>query len=230
MLTSTYSRWMIVLVLILLSATAQMVSASPGSQTWYFTKAANTTVDAPYANDGWVHDKDLVMNTTKPTSGTYCVLDGQKALWFYANKGAQTDLEFGEYNWTAKINTSDPNEKKGNTTTVDICKITPGGTVTVIASGSKPLQDNTNEYDILCTDNTSTTQSFSTGDWLGVRVSWNGSTDDTLWIYYKPDKDSYITSPSTDPGYPVPELPTLALFSVGLLILAGCAYMGRRTE
>jgi hypothetical protein len=201
-------------------------------QVWYFTQAVNTTVGAPYANDGWVHDKDLVMNKTKPAAGTYCVLDGGKALWFYATTGAQTDLSFGEYNWTAKIFTSNPGDKVGNTTTVDVCKITPGGAVTVIASGSVTLISGETVYNITCVDNISTTQNFNTGDWLGVRVSWGGPTSETIWVYYNPtdDKSSYVKSPTADPGYPIPELSTLILFSSGLLALAGYALKTRKSN
>lgn len=201
-------------------------------QVWYFTEAANTTVNAPYANDGWVHDKDLVMNKTKPADGTYCILDGGRALWFYATTGAQTDLSFGENNWTAKIFTSNPGDKAGNTTTVDVCKITPGGAVTVIANGSVQLVADKTEYDITCVDNTSTTQNFNTDDWLGVRVSWSGPTNDTIWVYYNTTggKNSYVKSPTTDPGFPIPELSTLILFSSGLLALAGYALKRRKSN
>ena len=148
-------RPLMILVVAVLILGAVVPAVSAGSQTWYFTKAANTTVSAPYANDGWYHHDDLVMNKTKPADDTFSNIKGQKALWFYATTGAQTDLGFGEYAWTAKIYTSDPGEKAGNTTTVDICKITPDGTVTVIASGSETLQDNKKEYDVICEDNTS---------------------------------------------------------------------------
>jgi len=103
-------------------------------------------------------------------------------------RSTKTDLGFGEYAWTAKIYTSDPgDEKAGNTITVDICKITPDGTVTVIASGSETLQSGKKEYDINCADNTDTTQDFSTGDWLGARVSWNGPANHSIRIYYNPN-------------------------------------------
>ncbi len=218
-------------MLVLASASVQVtVVAAETTQTWYFTTAENTTVGAPYANDGWVHDKDLVMNKTKPTYGTYCILDGQKALWFYADTGAQVDLGFGESAWTAKIYTSDPNKKAGNTTTVDICKITPDGTVTVLASGSEILVDDKIEYNITCEDKGTTTQDFSNGDWLGARVSWSGPATETIRIYYNPSdgKSSYVTSPSTDPGYPAPELHSLVLFSTGLLALAGYSLLTKR--
>lgn len=204
---------------------ATLVTLSPGQQVWYFTEALNTTVNAPYANDGWDHDKDLVMNKTKPVEGASCQLNGQKGLWFYATTGAQTDLNFGDKNWTAKIYTSNPGDKAGNTTNVDICKISSDGAVTVIASGSALLVDGTTEYTITCMDNSSNEQSFTTDDWLGVRVSWSGPGTKTILIYYNPnssgnDKDSYIISPDSDPGYPIPELNTLVLLSIGLIALA----------
>ena len=228
-------RPLMILVATMLIFYAVVPAVSAGSQTWYFTEDENTTVGAPYANDGWHHHKDLVMNKTKPANGTYSNLYGQRALWFYANTGAQTDLGFGEHAWTAKIYTSKPgDEKAGNTITVDICKITPDGTVTVIASGSEILQSGKNEYNISCADNTDTTQDFSTGDWLGARVSWNGPANDQIRIYYDPnyfgkDKDSYITSPSSDPGCPtsptiepIPEFTTIAIptaIVLGLMFL-----------
>jgi len=226
-----------ILVATILIFYAVVPAVSAGSQTWYFTKAKNTTIGAPYANDGWHHHKDLVMNKTKPANGTYSNLRGQRALWFYANTGAQTDLGFGEYAWTAKIYTSDPGKKAGNTITVDICKIKPDGTVTVIASGSVTLQDNKKEYDVICEDNTDTTQDFSTGDWLGARVSWNGSANHSIRIYYNPnhfgkDKDSYITSPASDPGYPTSEIPIpeFTTITIPIAIVLGLMFLFRRRK
>ena len=78
----------------------------------------------------------------------------------------------------------------------------------------------------------STTQNFNTGDWLGVRVSWSGPATDAIRVYYDPtgDKSSYVKSPSADPGYPIPELSTLILFSSGLLALAGYALKRRKSN
>jgi len=39
---------------------------------------------------------------------------------------------------------------------------------------------------------------------------------------------SWISSPSRDPGYPVPELPTIVLMSTGLLALTGFVVYSRR--
>jgi len=85
-------RPLMILVAAMLIFGAVVPAVSAGSQTWYFTKAKNTTVSAPYANDGWHHHNDLVMNKTKPADGTFSKLYGQRALWFYANTGAQKQI------------------------------------------------------------------------------------------------------------------------------------------
>jgi hypothetical protein len=44
------------------------------------------------------------------------------------------------------------------------------------------------------------------------------------------DGSSYLTSPSTDPGYPVPELPAFALLGTGLLLLGGYVALKKRSR
>jgi len=63
------------------------------------------------------------------------------------------------------------------------------------------------------------------GQWLAFRVTNNADKD--FKIVTK-DGSSYVSSPETDPGYPVPELSTLVLFSTGLLALAGYIGYSRR--
>ena len=234
MLTPTHRRWMIVMVLILVSATAQMVSAET-AQTWYFTGDGKPT-DAPTANDGLDHAKNNLMHKGSGSdTGSYFDLNSTKVAWFYADTGAECGLGFGENPWEAHIRTEKiEDDEIGHNLTVEICKLENNtGNITILASHTQQLT--TTEYtkhlwNMTCED-VGDDQEFNTGDWLAVRLSWDCSTDE-LRIHYKntTGQDSYITSPSSDPGYPVPELPTLALFSVGLLIIAGCAYMGRRAE
>jgi hypothetical protein len=103
--------------------------------------------------------------------------------------------------------------------------------VTVIASHTQQLTEVGTKYlwSITCEDNAATTQDFSTGDWLAVRLSWDCETD-ALRIHYEAEagSDSYIESPLSDPGYPIPELSTVILFGMGLLVIAGYVALGRR--
>ncbi len=64
------------------------------------------------------------------------------------------------------------------------------------------------------------------GEYLAFRIG----TDLTLGIGNKilTDGNSWIESPVSAPEYPVPELATIALFSIGLVVFAGLALYRRR--
>ncbi len=66
------------------------------------------------------------------------------------------------------------------------------------------------------------------GESLAVRVTNNGAYDLYVDTSGVPNSRSYIASPASDPGYPVPELPTIVLTSMGVLLLAGFAVYRRR--
>jgi len=68
---------------------------------------------------------------------------------------------------------------------------------------------------------------INTGDYLAmdVRQISCGSGDEEIVVT---NGESYVESPNTDPGYPVPELSSFVLFSVGLLALAGYVWQRRR--
>ena len=75
------------------------------------------------------------------------------------------------------------------------------------------------------------TESFTVpeGGRFALEVLWSGIASGNLQIHCNPpgEHPSMVTSPSTDPGYPVPELPTIILLSVGLLALGGYAWLKR---
>lgn len=204
------------------------------TQTWYLTSKFNAT-GTPIANDGQTHVRDNLMHKGSRTgSGTYFNLNSTEVAWFYADTGAECDLGFGESSWEAHIRTEGiEDDELGHNLSVEICRLNGStGDVTVLANnhtqqltavGSKHL------WNITC--NAATTQDFSTGDWLAVRLSWDCTTD-PLQIYYEAEagSDSYIESPASDPGYPIPELSTILLFSLGLLVIAGYVGWLRRRD
>ena len=202
-------------------------------QTWYLTSETKPT-GAPTANDGLTHVRNNLMHKGSRTgSGTYFDLNSTEVAWFYADTGAENSIGFGEHSWEAYIRTEEIGEdEKGHNLTVEICKLANAtGDVTVIASHTQQLTEvgTKHLWSITCEDNAATTQDFSTGDWLAVRLSWDCETD-ALRIHYEAEagSDSYIESPLSDPGYPIPELSTVILFGMGLLVIAGYVALGRR--
>lgn len=70
---------------------------------------------------------------------------------------------------------------------------------------------------------------ISNGEYLAIKVTNTGSTK--AWIdprAYPTNSPSRIISPSSDPGYPVPELSTIVLTSLGMLLLGGFVVYSRR--
>jgi len=67
---------------------------------------------------------------------------------------------------------------------------------------------------------------------FAIEVLWSSSAAGNLEIHCNPsDKHaSNVTSPSSDPGYPVPELSTFILLSTGLIALAGYVLLTKRRK
>lgn len=218
-----------VFIFVLIMAGAQVVGAeSPGSQVWYLTSESKPD-DAPLSNDGLEHAKDNLMNKGSRTgTGTSFNLASDQVAWFYADFGAECDLGFGASPWEAHIRTEGiEDDEIGYYLTVEICKLNNDtGEITVLAKNSTMLTEveSGHLWNITC-EGVGVPQDFKKGDWLALRLSWNCSSD-SLRVYYKAEEgsDSFIESPISDPGYPVPELSTLVLFCLGLVALFGYKY------
>lgn len=233
MSTSTHNRWMIVMVLILVSAMAQMVSAV-GEQTWYFT---GTEASGPISSGNPDYNKIM----TKEVEGENVVITlapGER-VWFYADQLAQCDVRFPKDKWSVTYWVKALNSGEAGQGCVynRLCYIDSTGTPTT-ASSSNVYEAITNPQNIeeieegWFADNDVLAFTVPEGGRLAIEVLWGSEPLGNLEIHCNPSGEpvSKVTSPSTDPGYPVPELPTLILFSAGLLILAGYAYMGRRNK
>jgi hypothetical protein len=85
-------------------------------------------------------------------------------------------------------------------------------TTTSISAGAS------GSVDITCTDDTATTQTIPKGDRFGVRISWDKSTAITI-KFNSTSCDSYLASPPTDPGYPIPEFSTILIPILGTITL-----------
>ena len=155
--------------------------------------------------------------------GTVTVSDGSSTIWG-ANEPAAVDVGFPAGTWTGKITLSE-SFASDETFTVEVgsyegSTFTSAGSQTCTGAADKTtfsLEIPATAFDI------------SNGNYLALNITNppDGSAD---LVIKTGGGNSYVTSPSTDPAYPVPELSTLILFSTGLLILAGYAYMTRRNR
>lgn len=211
---------------LMLAAVVGIASAAP--QTWHWWDDA---YPGTVADDGLTHRLDANMSTTGYGDSSKSVsLTNDEVVWWYAENAAQVDVSFGESTWLAEIYYAGDS----GTVYVDVYSVTAGGTLERrLATGSEalPAEGSMVYEQIPCPDDSATVQTVLTGDRLAVRVQYNG-TGTFQCGYNGPDGDgeepSRIISPSTDPGYPVPELSTIILMSTGLLVLMGYVVYSRR--
>jgi hypothetical protein len=216
----------VVAIVVILMAAVQFTAVEAlGEQTWYLTPTSYTGTPA---DDGTDHHANKIMSKTQ-TSDDHVAFTSTETMWWYADNAAECDLTFGAGSWSLHLyhdTMDDESGEVGETITADIYKVKADGTATRIATGSNTTVSGQTETIFTCSPLGN--QDFITGDRLAVRISW--SSTDTLWIYYSSAKPSTLKSPSSDPGYPIPEPSTLVLFATGLFTLAGYVLVSRRLK
>ena len=161
-------------------------------------------------------------NMSKP-EGTVAVSDSSSTIW-KANEPAAVDVGFPAGTWTGTITLSEA-FTSDKTFTVEVGSY-GGSTFT-----SAGLQTCTGDGSIttFSLDIPATAFDISKDDYLALNIT-NPSDGSAALVVKTGDGNSYVISPETDPGYPVPELPTLILFSTGLIALAGYVLLTRRRK
>ena len=198
------------LTAVLLVSMAGMASAL--SQEWYLT-------DFPESPS--VSGAKYRMEKDSGTGEDVAAFSGSK-VWIAATSGganqpAENTVDMSGI-WTGKLKGVDG----GDTTTLYIGILNPDtGTFTSKGSQEFALTATPAVYDISIA---TTGFTIPAGDYLAVKIS--SPVTVTIYTTGDPNSDTYVTSPQTDPDYPVPELPTIILTSAGLLALLG--YVGYR--
>ena len=205
--TTTYNR-------ISLKATLEKGTGTPYLQDWTVKWSAAQT---------WYLSSDVgyIMykaDTSKP-AGTVPVADDEFQIWI-ANEAAAVDVGFPANTWTGHV-TFDADSLD---TTVRVYVGKWDGSVFTPSAGDE-YADVSGSSDF----------SFSAGafdvpqdEWLACKIEDYADGDSDSVIVSVGLNNSYLTSPASDPGYPIPELPTIILLGAGLACLGGYVYFMRR--
>jgi hypothetical protein len=221
-----YQRLVIVMVLATVMLAGVGAVGATDSQSWHLLGEDNSYARVA-ANDSTTHRIDVNMSKTKNATKTYKDVPSDETAWWYAEYPAQFDgVTFGEDNWIVNISHSSYDDFF---IFADVCKVNESGEVTYLAQGNKIASG---KYTIItCSDNATTSQTFNKDERLALRINHNRTTAARVYYYNAgTDKLSNLTSPSSDPGYPVPELSTIILFSIGLITLTGYVLLTRRRK
>jgi hypothetical protein len=163
------------------------------------------------------NDSDMYKGNQTNPQGNITINHSDSHIWI-ADSVAQTDVTFpvNGNNWTGQITfVSAPTD--GDTFKVEIgnssggTNFTPGGPqATLTGNGSKS---------VFSFKTNAAAFAVPAGKFLALNL-----TNDNTSFDYKVQTGmawSYISSPGTDPGYPIPEWSTMTLVSGGLLMLMG---------
>ena len=175
--------------------------ASAKSQTWYLC--------------GGTFSSCLDLEKTVPPDGTVEIPNGGNfARWFAGP--AQCSLTMGGGTWTLDLDYDAP---------------TDGGTIDISlwrADGDERWDEFFDVDNVALSGGLGTksvdldapSEDFISDEYFGLYIKWVASVSGDLTVNCG-SGDSTLKTPSSDPGFPVPEMSSLVLFSVGLLALVG---------
>ena len=156
---------------------------------------------------------------------------GTTAIVWHSNEPALVDVGFGGGTWDVYLEFTDApgggHLDEGETITVEIGTLYPGAAFSRGPGMNVSVTPVTREGSFW--EYLTPTDPFTvlTGHHLALRVEL-----DTGFVHvdvFGPaDSASWVTSPPTDPGFPIFELPTILLMSGGLLALVGYVVYDRR--
>ena len=221
-------RLILVLVLgMLVLAMVQVVGAA-GEQSWHLLGEDNKYTGNA-TTDGTDHLIDCNMSKTLNATKTSKSLNYTETMWWYAEYPAQCNLTFpAGGDWIVRI---DHEQRGGWNWSADVYKVASNDTAISFASETENASNTKSGVTtITCHQGAVQTFNIASGDRLALRIKHDDSTEEVTTYYYNASTGrlSNLTSPSSDPGYPVPELSSLILLSIGLLVFVGyVTYSGR---
>lgn len=184
-----------------LTGTPIAIGIPSSSQTWYLGSTGNP-----------------VMEKTGGQSGSVVVPAKGNTLWLSDQKAA-TDVTFPSGTWTIKLKTDADWSDAQCLAEVGDYNPSGGGTFTPFNSSATGINN-----DGLVTITITVGGTVKEGDYLALEVLNN----DTVGHDITTDGSSSLSSPSTDPGYPLPEMSAVILLSFGLAGLGGYAVFKRK--
>lgn len=224
-----------IIVLSLLVAMLSVVlpaSVSAASQEWYFT----TIWAGISAKDDTIHTTNRLMTIDRHNAffpGMGCAGEVkffstvlELTAWWYSDETASSDVLFGEHPWEVELYYKNEHTwPGGGTLFAEVWAVGPNGSLDSInglmAQGSTHIGKtgtNIQKLTLQIEDNPNSTQNVPVGHRLGLRLRFEPTEHpDVVTVKYGVELyPSLLRSSSAAPTFPAPEVPVLALLSLGL--------------
>ncbi len=206
------------MVLCLLAAVPAMAS-NPylGRQNWRF----DSVTTAP----GYLMEKAKGPNDNGQT-GSVTIAAGGSAIWM-ADQAAQADVTFTGGSWAFTIVTDSDWGTLGSLCNVEVGKWDGVSFVPMVPKHKQTSFSVSAGRQIILAAAQTGAVTIENGKWLAVKIINNDNKNHVVHTGMGV-KGSNVSSPQTDPGYPLPELATAILLGAGVLGLGGFILMRRR--
>ena len=205
----TKLRVILIAVMVLVLSLAQIAPVLAASQAWYLTDIAS--------GSNYVMQKG-----SSGGGGTSIIISGGASRNFLADEAATTNVGFQEGSWTGQITRTGVDQAR--TATVEV-GVWSGTTFASYGSGDASLGSK-----IMTISFTISASAFDVpeGQRLALRFV-NTSSPAGKLIDVSTAGDSYLTSPPSDPGYPIPDVGAMLMFAAGLGVVAWVILRLRKT-
>ncbi|MFQ6079881.1 MAG: hypothetical protein ACE5NJ_12220 [Thermodesulfobacteriota bacterium] len=195
----------ICMVMLLVALAWPLVASADTAQTWYLF-SSNGPPDVMYKGD------------TSQSAGTETVADGFSNVW-RADEAASMHVNFPSGTWSGMLSL-DSVFPEGESFTIEIGTWS-GSSFTSATDPPYSIDGDGGDWYVF----SFTADAFTVleNQWLAFKID-NPAAGDADLVVKTGQNYSRVKSPAADPGYPIPELPTIVLLATGLVGLA--AYLG----
>lgn len=160
------------------------------------------------SQDWYLCPADTRLNKTAPAPTDYSF----KGVSEWDAGPAQSNLTIGSGTWTLHLDCDTPTHADGR------LYVEVWNDSSIVACQSKYISSSVT----LNLNMTGISADFKKGESLKLKLNWSSYEEIPQDLTVNcGNGESLLKSPSTDPGYPIPELSTFVLSSVGLIALAG---------
>ena len=176
------------------------------------------------ASQIWYFYDDHSLDTTAPTTGTFVIAVRDWDSGYWEPGPAQCAISIDADTWPLYLDYNAPVAGEIDIKLWLVSKNPPHPDVLIASVDNIAISESHNTQSV---NLDGSIVDFLTGDYLVIFIYWDPDSG-TTGLTVNCNGTSTFTSPSSDPGFPVPEMSSLALFSVGLIALAGYVVYRRR--
>ena len=203
------------------------------SPSTFYAKGSEETSFIQGGSDG---DRYMTKSFSAGAEGSV-VLTGTDDAYWYAENPATINLTFDNSGWgMGSIWYSTSGTDSVGAVTIGVFKVSGDGTPTFMAALSFPSlgagANHAQATGLALSGSGTTDFSAANGDRLAFGILFDDDQPgESLTIHFNhATYDTYVTSPNTDPGYPVPDVKAIIMFAAGLGFLGWIIWRLRKNR